>query len=127
MAAFPASHHHRYRHMRKHALTQETEMLDHLLSNRTSAGHSGVVRTTLAAVCVAGIVAGLVVHYQPGVDDPRDPFLLSSMSVNQTGSQAAPGSSEYLRAPASDPSVPPSAGVFAKDAPGGEEIPIAQF
>ena len=101
-------------------------MLDHLLSNRKHAGRTNLVRATVVAVCVVGVVASITLHFQPGVTDHRQ-ALDSSVATDQRALELTPGSQPFLHAPAGDPSVPETSSVFTSNTPVTDEIPIAQF
>jgi hypothetical protein len=109
-----------------HAHKRENEMPDHSLSNRKDFAHANAVRAAVVAACVLGLAASITLHFEMGV--PNDARLLDvGARTDRQGPDRTSGSSDFLRSPGGDPSVPQAASIFSSDAPGSAEIPIAQF
>jgi hypothetical protein len=111
--------------MPPHARKRETEMPDHSLSNRKDCAHANAVRAAVVAACVLGLAASITLHFEMGI--PNDARLLDADARTDRQAGRTFGSSDFLRSPVGVPSVPQAASIFSTDAPGSDEIPIAQF
>jgi hypothetical protein len=99
-------------------------MLNRQQLDGDGAGLASMIRLTVAAVCVLGLVMSIMLHVQPVASEGS---LGSVAEETSAAASTAPDSAAYLHAPIDDPSVPPADKAFQSSSPMVDEPPIATF